>query len=1161
MSDSVLKEEKFVQSTPYIKRYSFLNYKDYALPKDLLEIPRKSYEDFLQKDVPPSERKNIGLQNLFLESFPVVDFNERAVLEFVSYSIGEVKYSEEEAKLRGLTYAAPLRVKFRLIIKKTGEVREQVVFMREIPILLERGSFIINGVERVIVNQLHRSPGIFYNYDKNSGIYSARIIPYRGAWLEIELDVSNVIHIRIGRKRKIPATVLLRALGYVSNEEILSLFLREEGKKVYVNEEIIGYRLMEKIKSRETEEELPLGMRISKGIIEWLRQNRVFWVKALSPEDYRQLSPIVATLERDDSDTEEKALIKLFNTLRPGEPFVMQTARQTLQYLFFDPFRYNLSYVGRYKINQKLGLNIPQEITILTKEDIVEAINYLLKLYNRKGSTDDIDNLANRRVRPVGEMLHLHLRPAFLKFARTIKERMAIQDLDIMTPQSLVNIKPIVNALRSFFGTNQLSQFLDQTNPLAELTHKRRLSALGYQGLSKERAGFEVRDVQYSHYGKICPVETPEGQNIGLIISLAILARVNEFGFIETPFVRVEKGKIDPSSIRYLTAQEEENYVIAHPSVKLSKDGVIEEERVLARYKGEYLYVSPNDINFIDSSLIQTVSLAASLIPFLEHNDANRALMGSNMQRQAVPLLQPEVPFIATGTERIVAEYSGVVHRAPCAGTVIKATAREIVIRDDAGKNYSFKLIKYKPTNQNVTVTQSPEVKEGDRVEEGQILTSSSAITKGELALGRNVLVAIMSWEGYNFEDSIIISERLVKEDIFTSIHIQELVCEVRETPQGRESITRDLPHISEEFLTHLDENGIVRCGAYVKAGDIIVGKVTPREEEPISPEFRLLYSVFGEKVLNVKDSSLRVPYGVWGTVIEIHHFKNKEGDVLPPGIEEKVIVYVAVKRKIKVGDKVAGRHGNKGVISTIVPIEDMPYTKDGTPVDMIINPLSVPSRMNLGQLFETTLGWCAKELGILFKSVPFSSPTEDEIKELLREANLPEDGKVELYDGKTGRKFDQKVTIGWMYIMKLVHLVEEKVHARSIGPYSLITQQPLGGKAQFGGQRFGEMEVWALEAYGAAYTLQELLTIKSDDIRGRTLAYEAIVRGEQVKPRGLPESFNVIASELKGVGLDIKVLDEHGKEIDLRQLYEEQSLQPRRRPLDLPTPLIRSKF
>jgi len=1116
---------------------------------DLIEIQKNSYQWFL----------NEGIKEVFNDISPIEDFTGNLVLEFIDHKLESTpKYSEDECRERDVTYAVPLKVKVRLINKETGEVKEQEVFMGDFPLMTENGTFIINGAERVIVSQLVRSPGVYFDSqrDKNGKeLFSGTVIPNRGAWLEMEMDSNDVLYVRIDRTRKLPITVLLRALGYGTNAQILELMGEDE--------------------------------------------------------------KILRTFEKDNTENENEALIEIYKRLRPGEPPTVENARALLESLFFDPKRYDLAHVGRYKFNKKLRLrdrivgkisaedvenpetgeivlkkgekisrktaelleslkikelkvqvaddpearmrgdSTPKVVKVIsngyseepgpegnrtekhiTVDDIVAAINYFINLPYKIGKTDDIDHLGNRRVRSVGELLQNQFRIGLARMERVIKERMTIQDVDTITPQGLINIRPVVAAIKEFFGSSQLSQFMDQTNPLAELTHKRRLSALGPGGLSRDRAGFEVRDVHHSHYGRMCPIETPEGPNIGLIGSLSTYARVNEYGFIETPYRKVDKERgVVTDEIEYLTADEEDEFIIAQANAPLDEEGHFVQKRIVARYEDETIVVPAEDVDYMDVSPKQLVSVAAALIPFLEHDDANRALMGANMQRQAVPLMITEAPFVGTGIEHKVAIDSGVMILAKNSGVVERVTGREIVIRRDSDNNLDvYKVHKFLRSNQGTCINQKPIVKKGERVEKGQPIADGPSTDHGELALGRNVLVAFMPWEGYNYEDAILISERLVKDDVFTSIHIEQYEAEARDTKLGPEEITRDVPNVGEEALKDLDERGIIRIGAEVRAGDILVGKVTPKGETELTAEERLLRAIFGEKAREVRDTSLRVPHGEYGIVVDVKVFTRENGDELPPGVNQMVRVYIAQKRKISEGDKMAGRHGNKGVISRILPVEDMPFLPDGTPVDIVLNPLGVPSRMNIGQVLETHLGWAAKALGWYVATPVFDGAEEHEIFETLKQAGLPEDGKTVLRDGRTGLPFDRRVTVGYMYMLKLAHLVDDKIHARSTGPYSLVTQQPLGGKAQFGGQRFGEMEVWALEAYGASYTLQELLTVKSDDVVGRVKTYEAIVKGENVPEPGIPESFKVLVKELQSLCLDVKILSDEIGEIQIKE-------------------------
>ncbi|KJS16774.1 MAG: DNA-directed RNA polymerase subunit beta [Peptococcaceae bacterium BRH_c4b] len=1098
---------------------------------NLIEVQRNSYQWFLRE----------GLREVFHDISPIQDFTGNLVLEFLDYTLGEPKYKVEECKERDVTYAAPLRVKVRLINKETGEVKEQEVFMGDFPLMTDKGTFIINGAERVIVSQLVRSPGVYFAEQidpSGKKLYTATIIPNRGAWLEFETDVNDHIFVRIDRTRKIPVTVLIRALGYGSN-----------------------------------------GM-----IIDLLDENK----------------HIQETLTRDNTDSEEEALVEIYKKLRPGEPPTVESARSLLETLFFDPKRYDLANVGRYKIQKKIkhgvlykysdeplendvvlpetgeivtrrgtvvtldmaasageagvaaGITeydpylrkyVPKSrefIRSLTPMDIIETVKYLLGLMDLKGTVDDIDHLGNRRLRSVGELLQNQFRIGLSRMERVVRERMTIQDVDVITPQVLINIRPVVAAIKEFFGSSQLSQFMDQTNPLAELTHKRRLSALGPGGLSRERAGFEVRDVHHSHYGRMCPIETPEGPNIGLIGSLSTYARINSFGFIETPYRKVNKEtRKVTDEIVYLTADEEEGIIIAQANAPLDEEGAFLESKVNAR-SPEIVVVPADRVEYMDVSPKQVFSVATSLIPFLEHDDANRALMGANMQRQAVPLLKAQAPLVGTGIEYKAAKDSGVVVLSKSNGTVERVTANDISIRSDEGNLETYKLLKFTRSNQGTCINQKPIVNRGERVEAGQIIADGPSTDQGELALGRNILVAFMPWEGYNYEDAILVSAKAVKEDFFTSIHIEEYECDARDTKLGPEEITRDIPNVGEEILKDLDDRGIIRVGAEVRPGDILVGKVTPKGETELTAEERLLRAIFGEKAREVRDTSLRVPHGESGKIVDVKVFSRENGDELPPGVNQLVRVYIAQKRKISEGDKMAGRHGNKGVIARILPEEDMPFLPDGTPIEIVLNPLGVPSRMNIGQVLESHLGWAAHAMGYHVATPVFNGALEEDILNSLKEAGLPGNGKIELYDGRTGEPYDNPITVGYVYMLKLAHLVDDKIHARSTGPYSLVTQQPLGGKAQFGGQRFGEMEVWALEAYGAAYTLQEILTVKSDDVVGRVKTYEAIVKGENVPEPGVPESFKVLIKELQSLGLDVKVLSEDDQEIEIKEVEED---------------------
>ncbi|MFB5663032.1 DNA-directed RNA polymerase subunit beta [Alteribacillus sp. HJP-4] len=1135
---------------------------------NLIEIQTASYQWFLDE----------GIREMFSDISPIEDFTGNLVLEFIDYSLGDPKYTIDESKERDVTYSAPLRVKVRLMNKETGEVKEQEVFMGDFPLMTDTGTFIINGAERVIVSQLVRSPSVYFNQktDKNGKKgYTTTVIPNRGAWLELETDAKENVYVRIDRTRKIPVTVLLRALGFGSDQEIIDLL----------------------------------------GEDEYLRN----------------------TLEKDNTDGTEKALLEIYERLRPGEPPTVESAKSLLNTRFFDPKRYDLANVGRYKINKKLHIknrlfnqrlaetladpetgeilaeegtildrrtldrlipylennvgfkrftvsggvmeeadlnvqsikihspedyqdeeriinvisngNIDRGIKNITPEDIVASINYFFNLLQGVGLTDDIDHLGNRRLRSVGELLQNQFRIGLSRMERVVRERMSIQDASAITPQALINIRPVIASIKEFFGSSQLSQFMDQTNPLAELTHKRRLSALGPGGLTRERAGFEVRDVHYSHYGRMCPIETPEGPNIGLINSLSSYAKVNEFGFIETAYRRIdpETGRVT-LECDYLTADEEDNYVVAQANAKLNEDGTFTNDNIIARFRGENTIVPKEKIDYMDVSPKQVVSAATACIPFLENDDSNRALMGANMQRQAVPLLEPEAPLVGTGMEYVSAKDSGAAIVSRTKGTIERVTAREIWLRklEDVDGNEvetdieKYKLSKYIRSNQGTSYNQRPIVSEGDRIEKGEVLADGPSMDKGEMALGRNVLVGFMTWDGYNYEDAIILSERLVKDDVYTSVHIEEYESEARDTKLGPEEITRDIPNVGEDALKNLDERGIIRVGAEVKDGDILVGKVTPKGMTELTAEERLLHAIFGEKAREVRDTSLRVPHGADGIVLDVKIFNREDGDELPPGVNQLVRAYIVQKRKIHEGDKMAGRHGNKGVISRILPEEDMPYLPDGTPIDIMLNPLGVPSRMNIGQVLEMHLGMAARSLKLHMATPVFDGAREEDVWETLEEAGIARDGKTVLYDGRSGEPFDNRVSVGVMYMIKLAHMVDDKLHARSTGPYSLVTQQPLGGKAQFGGQRFGEMEVWALEAYGAAYTLQEILTVKSDDVVGRVKTYEAIVKGENVPEPGVPESFKVLIKELQSLGMDVKMLSSNEEEIEMRELDDE---------------------
>ena len=1035
---------------------------------NLIYTQLNSYQWFLEE----------GLEQVFSEISPIEDFSENLVLEFVDYRLEDPKYTVQECRDRDDTYSAPLQVKVRLINKETGEVKEQEVFMGDFPLMTDKATFIINGAERVVVNQLVRSSGVYFDDERvkdGRRLINGSIIPNRGAWIEFEYDKKRIISVRVDRARKMPSTVLFRALGYSTDSELIDL----------------------------------LG-------------------------DHKVIHD---TLERDSTESKEEALIELYKKLRPGEPPTVESASNLINSMFFDPKRYDLAYVGRYKINKKLELDIDPKMRQLDEKDIIETARYIVKLIDNDPDAyiDDIDHLGNRRLKTVGELLQNQFRIGLSRMERVVRERMTIQDIDVVTPQALINTRPVVASVQEFFGSSQLSQFMDQTNPLSELTHKRRISALGPGGLSRERAGFDVRDVHHSHYGRICPIETPEGPNIGLIGSMGTYSKTNEFGFLMTPYRKVEDGKVT-DQIDYLTADEEDKVTVAQANAPLKDNGEFKNDLVVSRRRGDIVEISPEKVDYMDVSPKQLVGVSAALIPFLENDDANRALMGANMQRQAVPLMNTDAPVVATGIEKKAAKDCGAVQLAEKSGEVTRVTGSKVIIKNDDGSTSSYKLMKFERSNQGSCMNQKPIVSRGDRVEKGEIIADGPSIDQGELALGRNSLIAFMPWEGYNYEDAILISEKLVKEDAFTSIHIEEHEAESRDTKLGPEEITRDIPNVGDDALKDLDERGIIRVGAEVKEGDILVGKVTPKGETELSAEERLLRAIFGEKAREVRDTSLKVPHGEKGIVVDVKVFSREAGDELKPGVNKLVRVYVAAKRKIDVGDKMAGRHGNKGVISRILPEEDMPFLPSGEPVEIVLNPLGVPSRMNIGQVLETHLGMAAKALGLHTETPVFDGATESEVEEMLEKAGFNRDGKTVLYDGRTGEPFDNRVTVGYMYILKLHHLVDDKIHARSTGPYSLVTQQPLGGKAQFGGQRFGEMEVWALEAYGAAYTLQEMLTVKSDDVVGRVKTYESIVKGDNIPEPGIPESFKVLIKEMQSLGLDAKIFTENEEELKIAE-------------------------
>ncbi|MGC9470777.1 MAG: DNA-directed RNA polymerase subunit beta [Bacteroidales bacterium] len=1263
------------------ERISFATTKNQLDYPDFLEIQLKSFQEFFQLETTPENRKKEGLYKVFTENFPITDTRNNFVLEFLDYQIDPPRYTIDECLERGLTYSIPLKAKLKLYCTdpehEDFDTVIQDVYLGTVPYMTERGTFVINGAERVVVSQLHRSPGVFFGQSLHANgtkLYSARIIPFKGSWIEFATDINNVMYAYIDRKKKLPVTTLLRAIGYESDKDILEIFnLADEikvskaalkkyvGRKLaarvlktwvedFVDEdtgEVVSIERNEVIIDRET----ILENQHVDQIVESGAKTILLHKEGANVSDY---AIIYNTLQKDPCNSEKEAVLHIYRQLRNSEPPDEATARDVIDKLFFSDKRYDLGDVGRYRINKKLGLETSMDVKVLTKEDIIQIIQYLIELINSKTDVDDIDHLSNRRVRTVGEQLSNQFSVGLARMARTIRERMNVRDNEVFTPVDLINSKTLSSVINSFFGTNQLSQFMDQTNPLAEMTHKRRMSALGPGGLSRERAGFEVRDVHYTHYGRLCPIETPEGPNIGLISSLCVYAKVNELGFIETPYRQVQEGKVrlDHDGIIFLSAEEEEAKIIAQANAPITDEGGFVNPKVKARFEGDFPLEDASRIDLMDVAPNQIASIAASLIPFLEHDDANRALMGSNMMRQAVPLIKPESPIVGTGIEGIVARDSRILIVAEGDGVVEYVDADEIVIRysrtdeekfvsfDDPVKRYV--LPKFKKTNQNTCINLKPIVSRGDKVVKGQILTEGYGTEKGELALGRNLKVAFMPWKGYNFEDAIVISDRVVHEDMFTSIHIDEYLLEVRDTKRGLEELTSDIPNVSEEATRHLDENGLIRIGANVQPGDILIGKITPKGESDPSPEEKLLRAIFGDKAGDVKDASLKAPPSLEGVVIDkklfsraikdrkvkmsekplldkietefekqaaelksklidklfilvngktsqgVKDYYNKDlipkgnkftlkqlqeidylevnpnkwttdkkkndtiktllynymlkykeldgeykrrkysiaiGDELPAGIIQLAKVYIAKKRKIKVGDKMAGRHGNKGIVSRIVRQEDMPFLEDGTPVDIVLNPLGVPSRMNLGQIYETVLGWAGAKLGVKFSTPIFDGASLDEITEYTDKAGLPKYGKTYLYDGGTGERFDQPATVGVIYMLKLGHMVDDKMHARSIGPYSLITQQPLGGKAQFGGQRFGEMEVWALEAFGASHILQEILTVKSDDVAGRARTYEAIVKGEPMPHPGIPESLNVLLHEMRGLGLSINLV------------------------------------
>ena len=1190
------------------QRVNFASTKNPLEYPDFLEVQLKSFQDFLQLDTPPEKRKNEGLYKVFAENFPIADTRNNFVLEFLDYYIDPPRYTIDDCIERGLTYSVPLKAKLKLYCTDPDhedfDTVIQDVFLGPIPYMTDKATFVINGAERVVVSQLHRSPGVFFGQSVHANgtkLYSARIIPFKGSWIEFATDINNVMYAYIDRKKKLPVTTLLRAIGFENDKDILEIFNLAEDVKVnktnlkkvlgrklaarvlktwiedFVDEdtgEVVSIERNEVIIDRETVlEEEHIDEILESGV-----QNILLHKDEPNQSDF---SIIYNTLQKDPSNSEKEAVLYIYRQLRNADPADDASAREVINNLFFSEKRYDLGDVGRYRINKKLNLTTDMDVRVLTKEDIIEIIKYLIELINSKADVDDIDHLSNRRVRTVGEQLSNQFAVGLARMSRTIRERMNVRDNEVFTPIDLINAKTISSVINSFFGTNALSQFMDQTNPLAEITHKRRMSALGPGGLSRERAGFEVRDVHYTHYGRMCPIETPEGPNIGLISYLASFARINEYGFIEAPYRRVDKETgVVTDEVVYMTADVEDNYMVAQANEPLTEDNKFARPKVNGRYRDQILEIEREKIDFMDVSPKMVVSVATACIPFLENDDANRALMGSNMQRQAVPLLKTESPIVGTGMEYKACLDSGVAVVSKNAGVVESVDADKIVIREDSGMLRTYELTKFKRSNAGTCTNQRPIVNKGERIEANQIIGDGPATSNGELSLGKNALIGFMTWEGYNYEDAVLLSERLVMDDVYTSIHIEEYESEARNTKLGDEEITRDIPNVGDDALKDLDETGIIRIGAEVSPNDILVGKVTPKGETELTAEERLLRAIFGEKAREVRDTSLRVPHGAGGIVVDVKVFTRENGDELAPGVNQNVRVYIAQKRKISVGDKMAGRHGNKGVVSRVLPVEDMPYLPNGRPLDIVLNPLGVPSRMNIGQVLEIHLGLASNALGWKVSTPVFEGANEEDIMQSLDMANdyanksweefkdkwaetlkpevleylgnhldhrdewrgVPIDhtGRVKLRDGRTGEEFDNPTTIGFMHYLKLHHLVDDKIHARSTGPYSLVTQQPLGGKAQFGGQRFGEMEVWALEAYGASYTLQEILTVKSDDIVGRVKTYEAIVKDENIPEPGVPESFKVLLKELQALGLDIKILREDNTEVEIQESIDD---------------------
>ena len=1166
----------FAKSRTINRKYIGKDIQNFMDVPNLIDIQTSSYEYFLQKEKLENGEplENQGLQEVFTSTFPIESPNGDMSLEYEFYELDteNIKFSEFECKQKGLTYSVPLKARINLNFLQTGAILQKDIYMGDIPLMTDRGTFIVNGAERVVVSQIHRSPGVIFNHEK--GVYSSRIIPYRGSWLEFEIDQKkDLIYAKIDRKKKILGTIFLRALGFETREEIIKQFYLTETVKVSDSREgrdslvdrVLSKAVIAKNEEGEEEKLYPAGKRLHPHEIDDLIAHGVSSIEVIkfdtrknpNNKDERNSSlnsqVIINCFEREeikfakeglenDEPTKEDALSAVYSVLMPGEPMTVEAAEKDLNSTFFSPRRYDLGRVGRYKLNKKFDYKEPVEEYTLVKDDIIQTMKFLIKVYIGEEQTDDIDHLGNRRIRSVGELMTNQLKTAFARMERIAKERMSLKETETMKPQDLISIKPIVASIKEFFGSSQLSQFMDQINPLAELTHKRRLNALGPGGLSRDRAGFEVRDIHYTHYGRMCPIETPEGPNIGLIVSLAIYTRVNDYGFLEAPYRKVKNGKAT-NEVEYLSAMDEDKYTIGQVAEGMKADGSFSTEMISVRHRGDYTLRSPEDVQYMDVSPRQVISVSASLIPFLEHDDANRALMGCNMQRQAVPLLFPEPPYVGTGMEKKCAYDSGVLIKAKRAGEVVYVSSEIVKVKPDNAKRGEldeYTLLKYQRTNQDTCYHQRPTVSVGEHVEKGSVLADGPATFNGELALGRNLLVGFVPWNGYNYEDAVLISKRVVKEDMYTSIHIKEFSTEIRETKLGPERITRDVPNTSEKNLDNLDAEGIIRIGAKVRSGDILVGKVTPKSESETTPEFKLLNSIFGEKAKEVRDSSLKVPHGVEGVVIDVQRLRRNEGDDLNPGVDEVVKVLIANKRKLREGDKMAGRHGNKGVVSRILPEEDMPYLEDGTPLDVCLNPLGVPSRMNIGQIMESELGIAGKYLNQFFELPVFQSPSQEMIGKKLEEAGLDKSCKQVVRDGRTGEPFVNPIFVGVIYYLKLHHLVDDKMHARSTGPYSLVTQQPLGGKAQFGGQRLGEMEVWALEAYGAANTLQEMMTIKSDDMNGRSKVYEAIVKGDPSTPAGVPEAFNVMVQELRGLALDFTIYDDKGKQIALTERDQE---------------------